>query len=153
MNTGFDFKYKGVVYNTADPSFAKMMETDPELGKEFKRRTINAINGLDAKSKKSFMSALTKGLNELCDQLIDIIMVEKGLKDKASDSVKGWTMDGNLLTKFRNDRVDRDITANVCFCTKSAREYINSRLGFEVKTVPYTYSDMGGYKGLAVVIE
>lgn len=145
----FKFKYKGVEYDSADPKFKEMMINDPEMGAEFKRRVLNAYGSLTSKKKSTFMSAVNEGLNKLINQLVGIIKIEKGLSSQPVDGVKEWTKDGNLLTKFTNTNCD--VTVNVCFINDRCRERVNSLLGYEVKTVPYTYSD--GYKGIAVVLD
>lgn len=142
--------YKGVMYDTADPQFKSMMVADEGLGKAWKRHLIRAVGSLDKKEKKDFMSMVTSALQELCDQLVDVIRLETGKATKPTTDVQGWTKDGNLLlTKFKNSK--QDVTVDVCFCTKSSREYINNKLGYEVNTTEYTYPN--GYKGLAVVLE
>lgn len=143
------YEYKGVKYDVSDQKFKDLLAKDKEMGADFKRRFIDALHKVSKKDKKGVMQMLTDGLQQLCDQLIDVILMEKGLRAKPTTDVEGWTKDGNLLTKFKNSK--QDVPVSVCFCTKSSREYLNKALGYELKTTSYTHSN--GYESFAVVLD
>ena len=148
-NNNMMYEYKGVKYDVSDPKFKDLLVKDKEMGADFKRRFIDALSKVSKKNKKKVMEMLTDGLQQLCDELIDVIRIEKCLQAKPTTDVEDWTKDGNLLTKFKNSK--QDVTVGVCFCTKSSREYINKTLGYELKTTPYTYAN--GYESVAVVLD
>lgn len=58
-----------------------------------------------AKTKNSFdklLERLTKGLQELCDQLIEVVKIENGEITVPTTNVKSWKKDGNILTHITN---------------------------------------------------
>ena len=97
------------------------------------------------------MAAATNKLQGLCDQLVDVIQIENGLSVRPNTGVKGWTKDGTLLLTKIEVEEGHKLSVDTIVSLKTCREYISSKLGHEVKTTPYTYSD--GYQGLAVVLE
>lgn len=103
------------------------------------------------KTFDDIMAEATKKMEGFCDMLVDVINIENGVQDKPTTSVKGWTKDGNLLLTKIEVEEGRKLSVDTIVSLKTCREYINSKLGHEVKTTPYTYSD--GYQGLAVVLE
>lgn len=103
------------------------------------------------KTFQDIMAEATKKMEGFCDMLVDVINIENGVQDKPTTSVKGWTKDGNLLLTKIEVEEGHKLSVDTIVANKKCREYISSKLGHEVKTTPYTYSD--GYKGLAVVLE
>lgn len=103
------------------------------------------------KTFDDIMAEATKKMEGFCDMLVDVINIENGVQDKPTTSVKGWTKDGNLLLTKIEVEEGRKLSVDTIVSLKTCREYISSKLGHEVKTTPYTYSD--GYQGLAVVLE
>ena len=97
------------------------------------------------------MAEASKKMEGFCDMLVDAINIENGVQVKPTTNIKGWTKDGNLLLTKIEVEEGRKLSVDTIVSLKTCREYISSKLGHEVKTTPYTYSD--GYKGLAVVLE
>ena len=101
------------------------------------------------KTFDDIMAEAAKKMEGFCDMLVDVINIENGVQDKPTTNVKGWTKDGNLLLTKIEVEEGHKLSVDTIVSLKVCREY--SKLGHEVKTTPYTYSD--GYKGLAVVLE
>lgn len=112
-----------------------------------------------AKTKNSFdklLERLTKGLQELCDQLIEVVKIENGEITVPTTNVKSWKKDGNILTHITNG--NGEVSVATVLELEKTRNYIASQLG-NVKFVPYTYKLTGEivkltgkteHKGLAI---
>ena len=109
------------------------------MAKKFKDKTVEAVyNAVKASGmEKEFMSAIHDSLQVMCDELIDVIRIENGELTKPTTNVKGWKKDGNLLTWIENDKQEYMVSA--ALCSDKCKKYVSSVLGYELKTVPYTY--------------
>lgn len=133
---------------------------------QFKDSRVEAIyNTVKAHGmEKEFLSGITKALKTMCDQLIDVIRIENGELTKPTTNVKGWKKDGNLLTWIENENGEFMVSA--ALCNEKCKKYVSSVLGYELKTVPYTYDvskiweknglanpNPNGFESFAIVLE
>ena len=138
-------------FNLNDPTLQAKLNNDPKMAAEFKRRIANYIKSLNKNDRAKVMEAFNDSLARMCDILIDIIKVEKGLQTKPTTNVTKWRKNGEYLIGFYNGSKENDyVPVSACLVTEASRNYINEQLGFEIEVVNYT--DKDGFEGKAIIL-